>query len=158
MASPIRYSGALALVWTLLFPAIIFAAPSPSSSLESQIQDASRRASLDPRLVKAVIQAESNFNTDAASPKGAVGLMQMMSETAEECGIHDRTHELNHLMGACLCLRKLINRFGGNLKLALAAYNAGTSAVVKYKGIPPYRETQVYVRRVLKIYNRLKLE
>lgn len=133
------------------------ASPAPiSASLNEQIEDAARRASLDPRLVRAVIQVESNFKSSAISPKGAVGLMQMMTETAEECDIHDRTHSMNHLMGACLCLRKLINRYQGDVRLALAAYNAGPKAVKKYRGVPPFPETQKYVKRVLAIYHKLK--
>ena len=130
-----------------------FAATAPiSASLNSLIQDASRRASLDPNLVKAVIQVESNFKTKIESSKGALGLMQLMRPTAEELEVHDRTHALNHLMGACEYLRKMINRYRGDLKLALAAYNAGPHAVDKYKGIPPYPETRQYVKKILRIY------
>lgn len=132
---------------------LALSAPSPiSSSLNAIIQDAARRASLDPRLVKAVIQVESNFKTKIESSKGAKGLMQLMRPTADELDVHDRTHALNHLMGACEYLRKMINRYRGDLKLALAAYNAGPNAVDKYKGIPPYRETREYVKKILKIY------
>jgi soluble lytic murein transglycosylase-like protein len=148
MAFPTTFK--LVLTALLAISAVGMSAISPS--LELQIQDAARRASLDPRLVRAVIKVESNFKKDAVSPKGATGLMQMMSQTAEECEITDRTHELNHLMGACLCLRKLINRYRGNLKLALAAYNAGPSAVARYKGVPPFPETQKYVEKVLRFY------
>ena len=85
-----------------------------------------------------------------------MGLMQVMKDTADQCEIHDTYHAVNHLMGACECLRKLINRYGGDLKLALAAYNAGPKAVDRYRGIPPFAETQDYVVRVLAWYDRLK--
>ncbi len=120
------------------------------------ITEAARRASLDPKLVEAVIAVESNYSRRAVSPKGAQGLMQVIPTTQAECGIAEPYHTVNHLMGATECLRKLINRFRGNVKLALAAYNAGTGAVVKYGGIPPYRETREYVKKVLGTYSRLK--
>jgi len=148
MAYPIPFKRLFLLV---LAPTWVWGA-ALSTGLQEKIIDAARRSSLDPKLVQAVIQVESNFKSNAESPKGAIGLMQMMTATADECGIHDRTHELNHLMGACLCLRKLINRYRGDIKLALAAYNAGPGAVDKYKGIPPYPETRRYVAKILRIY------
>lgn len=153
MASPIPFKALRRYVWLLLVASPLWGAI--PANLRNQIRDAAGRASLDPYLVEAVIQVESNFKPRVESSKGAVGLMQMMSETAEECGIHDRTHELNHLMGACLCLRKLINRYQGDLPKALAAYNAGPRAVDRYRGIPPFRETREYVQRVLGVYRRL---
>jgi soluble lytic murein transglycosylase-like protein len=125
-------------------------------SLLLRIRDAALRSSLDPKLVQAVVQAESNFKSTATSQKGAMGLMQVMPNTADECEIHDPYHAVSNLMGACDCLRKLINRYRGNVSLALAAYNAGPANVDKYKGVPPFRETQAYVKKVLKIYNSLK--
>ncbi len=127
-----------------------------SAQYHSEIGEAARRASLDPKLVEAVVKVESNFFSRAVSPKGAQGLMQVIPRTAEECGIQDPYHTVNHLMGACECLRKLINQYRGNLRLALAAYNAGSGAVRKYGGIPPFRETRDYVAKVLRIYSRLK--
>ncbi len=126
------------------------------SLYRQEIGEAARRASLDPKLVEAVIAVESNYSRKALSPKGAQGLMQVIPTTQAECGIAEPYHTVNHLMGATECLRKLINRFRGNLKLALAAYNAGTGAVVKYNGIPPYPETQLYVKKVLGTYHRLR--
>ena len=130
--------------------------PHAQGDLLAEIKIAAGRASLDPKLVQAVIAVESNYAENAVSPKGAEGLMQVMPATGEECGIQGPYHTMNHLMGACECLRKLINRYRGNLKLALAAYNAGTGAVARYNGVPPYRETQDYVKKVLKTYSRLK--
>jgi soluble lytic murein transglycosylase-like protein len=126
--------------------------------LQREISDAARRASLDPKLVRAVISVESNFNPKAESSKGAMGLMQVRDQTAGECHIHDPFHALNNLMGACECLRMLINRYQGDLKLALAAYNAGPSNVDRFKGIPPFHETREYVRKVLAKYEKYKKE
>ncbi len=128
----------------------------PSSDLLLKIRDAAIRSSLDPMLVEAIVKTESNFSPSAKSPKGALGLMQVMPSTADECEISAPTHALDNLMGACECLRKLINRYRGDLPLALAAYNAGTKAVQRYGGIPPFPETQKYVRRVLSRYDELR--
>lgn len=125
-------------------------------SLHQKIQDAALRSSLDPLLVQAVVQVESGYKPSATSKKGAMGLMQVMPDTADGCDIHDPYNSVNNLMGACECLRKLVNRFGGNMKLALAAYNAGPHNVERYQGIPPFPETVEYVKKVLRIYSNLK--
>ena len=143
----------------LLLALALWAAAATASlptDLAQKIKDAAFRASLDPRLVEAVVAVESNFTPEATSRKGAMGLMQVMPSTADECGIHDAYHALDNLMGACDCLRKLINRYQGNLKLALAAYNAGPAKVDHYRGIPPFPETQAYVKKVLRIYSKLR--
>jgi soluble lytic murein transglycosylase-like protein len=151
MASRTRFN----LAYPLIFLALLqVAAVKPSLLL--RIRDAAMRSSLDPKLVQAVVQAESNFKPRATSDKGAMGLMQVMPTTADECEIHDPYHAVNNLMGACDCLRKLINRYRGNVSFALAAYNAGPSNVDKYHGVPPFRETQAYVKKVMKIYDSLK--
>jgi len=124
--------------------------------LSQKIHDAATRASLDPHLVEAIIKVESNFSAKATSKKGAMGLMQVTEATADQCEIHDPYHEVDNLMGACEYLRLLMNRYQGNLKLALAAYNAGPSNVDRYKGIPPFPETQSYVQQVLSLYEKLK--
>ncbi len=145
------------LIILLFIAPVAFSSPLPhGSDLLAEIHLAAKRAALDPKLVQALIAVESNYSEKAVSPKGAEGLMQVMPATGEECGIQQAFHTMNHLMGACECLRKLINQYRGNLKLALAAYNAGSGAVARYGGIPPYRETQDYVKKVLKIYSRLK--
>lgn len=132
---------------------ILLASPHP---LDERIQDAAIRSALDPALVKAVIQVESNFKSKATSHKGAKGLMQVMPKTAEALGIQEPFHPTDNLMGACDYLRKLINRYRGNLELALAAYNAGPSNVERFGGIPPFKETQNYVSKVMKLYKELK--
>jgi soluble lytic murein transglycosylase-like protein len=109
------------------------------------------RLSVQPALVKAVIAAESNFDPAAVSHKGAQGLMQLMPATADAMGIEDPLYPPDNVLGGTRYLRRMIDRYG-DLERALAAYNAGPKAVDRYGGIPPYRETQAYVRRVLTYY------
>jgi len=105
---------------------------------------------LDHRLVKSVIEVESCFDAYAVSRVGARGLMQLMPATAKELGVSEPFNARQNIRGGTSYLRKMMNRFDGDVKLALAAYNAGPGAVEKYKGIPPYKETQSYVKRILK--------
>jgi soluble lytic murein transglycosylase-like protein len=111
---------------------------------------------VDPALVKAVIKTESNFNHRAVSPKGAQGLMQLMPSTAYALQVPDSFHPDNNVEGGVKYLRYLIELFRNDLSLALAAYNAGENAVIKHRGIPPYRETQNYVQRVLSQYQQYR--
>ncbi|NBT57493.1 lytic transglycosylase domain-containing protein [bacterium] len=134
-----------------------FAFPAPHD-LDQRIQDAAMRSALDPSLIKAVVQVESNFESRATSRKGAMGLMQVMPKTAEAQGIRQPYHVSENLMGACDYLRSLINRYRGNLRWALAAYNAGPKNVEKYRGVPPFKETKLYVNKVMALYQRFKKE
>ena len=111
---------------------------------------------LDPLLLKSVIAEESNFNPRAVSPKGAMGLMQLMPGTAVWLGVKDFFSAAENVQGGALYLRPLLERYRGDLVKALAAYNAGPARVDRYGGIPPYAETQSYVRRVIERFNRLK--
>jgi len=111
---------------------------------------------VDPALVKAVIKTESNFNHRAVSPKGAQGLMQLMPSTAYALQVPDSFHPDNNVEGGVKYLRYLMELFRNDLSLALAAYNAGENAVIKHRGIPPYRETQNYVQRVLSQYQQYR--
>lgn len=120
------------------------------------IAKASQKYNVEPALIKAVIKAESNFNHRAVSPKGARGLMQLMPATASSLQVQDSFHPENNIEGGVRYLRYLIKYFNGNLPLALAAYNAGENAVIRYGGIPPYRETQTYVQRVLSYVDTFK--
>jgi soluble lytic murein transglycosylase-like protein len=114
---------------------------------EELVREHSQRQSLRPELVRAVIQVESGFNPGATSPKGAMGLMQLMPQTARSLGVFNAYDPAENIRGGTTYLRQLIDKFGTE-QLALAAYNAGPGAVDKYDGIPPYRETKDYVRKV----------
>lgn len=109
---------------------------------------------VDPTLVKAIIAIESCFDRRAVSTVGAEGLMQLMPTTAKELGIHNSFDATNNIRGGVLYFSRMLSRFNYNVELALAAYNAGPNAVEKYGGIPPYSETQKYVKKVLKQYSK----
>lgn len=117
------------------------------------ISKAADKFKLDSALIKAIIKAESNFNHKAVSPVGAQGLMQLMPKTASYLNVDDSFHPEKNIEGGARYLSYLMKTYRGNLPLALAAYNAGEKAVAKYNyNIPPYKETQNYVRRVLSFY------
>jgi soluble lytic murein transglycosylase-like protein len=122
----------------------------------SEIEQAARLYNVDPALVRAVIHAESGFNLHARSPKGAVGLMQLMPATARQLGVADPRHPRENIRGGARYLAEMLVRFRNDVSLATAAYNAGPQAVQKYAGIPPYTETQVYVQRVRILHQRYK--
>jgi soluble lytic murein transglycosylase-like protein len=115
---------------------------------EPLIQEHAARQSLRPELVRAVIQVESGFNSRALSPKGAMGLMQLMPETARSLGVNNPWDAAQNIRGGTRYLRILLDQHDGDEQLALAAYNAGPGAVAKYGRIPPYRETTNYVKKV----------
>jgi soluble lytic murein transglycosylase-like protein len=118
------------------------------------ITKAANKFKLDSALIKAVIKAESNFNHRAVSPVGAQGLMQLMPKTASDLKVEDSFHPEKNIEGGARYLRYLLNTYKGDLTLALAAYNAGEKAVAKYNyNVPPYRETQNYVKRVYSFYD-----
>ena len=112
------------------------------------IAEAADKYNLDPSMIKAVMQAESAFNALAVSPVGALGLMQLMPAVAEELGADDPMDPRQNIMAGSRHLRQLLNSHRGNVKLALASYNAGPGNVAKYRGIPPFKETRNYVRKV----------
>ncbi len=125
-------------------------------SYEPYISEVSNLYGVDENLIKAVIKAESDFNPAAISRKGAIGLMQLMPETADELKVRDPFDPKENLEGGVKYLKYLIDYFNGNIELALAAYNAGPEAVIKYGGIPPYPETRRYVKKVVEIFRRIK--
>jgi len=116
------------------------------------INTACDRHGVDPSLVHALVKVESGFNPDALSKKGAMGLMQLMPQTAVEMNVRNTFNPNENIDGGVKYLRYLIDRYEGNLSLALAAYNSGETAVKKWGTVPPYRETQNYVRRIMKLY------
>lgn len=120
--------------------------------LRGLAEAAARKHRLDPALVLAVVSVESAFRPDAVSPKGAQGLMQLMPGTAASLGVRDPFDPEQNLDGGVRYLRGLVEQYGGNLIKALAAYNAGSGAVSRHGGVPPYRETREYVKRVLRRY------
>jgi soluble lytic murein transglycosylase-like protein len=125
--------------------------PPPENAFDSLILISAREHQVEPALVKAVIAAESNFKPLAVSRVGAQGLMQLMPATAASLGVENAFHPRQNVDGGTRYLRAMLDRYG-DVRRALAAYNAGPSAVDRYKGIPPYRETKQYVLRVLHYY------
>ncbi|MEA3471103.1 MAG: lytic transglycosylase domain-containing protein [Thermodesulfobacteriota bacterium] len=122
------------------------------------IKKAADRYEIDPALVKAIIMAESNYNPRAISKTGARGLMQLMPATAEALGVEDCFNPEHNIRGGVRYFRQLLNRFDGNIELALAAYNAGSRKVRKYNGIPPFKATQIYIEKVSAYYELYKKE
>ncbi|MBL8383593.1 MAG: lytic transglycosylase domain-containing protein [Burkholderiales bacterium] len=145
--------------YRLLFPGVCVAAPDPPPAplpvapYAQQIDSAARAAGVDPALVHALVAVESAYRPAAVSPKGAVGLMQLLPATAERYGVTNLTDVPENLKAGTRHLRNLIDAFGDRLDLALAAYNAGEGAVRRHRNaVPPYRETRQYVPAVLQRY------
>jgi soluble lytic murein transglycosylase-like protein len=126
-----------------------------STPFEQRVIAAATREGLDPALVLAVVEVESRQATDAVSPKGAVGLLQVLPETAAEIGFPDAADPARNLKAGCRYLAALLESFGGDVELALAAYNAGPGAVRRWGTVPPYRETRTFIARVSAVYQRL---
>jgi soluble lytic murein transglycosylase-like protein len=113
------------------------------------IQEYARRYRVEPALVKAIINVESRFDARAVSRRGACGLMQLMPRTARAHGVRDPRNPRENVRAGVSHLRSLLDRFGNDVRLAVAAYNSGAAAVRSHRGLPPYRETRLYVARVL---------
>jgi soluble lytic murein transglycosylase len=120
------------------------------------IRQASKRFGLDPSLIKAVIKAESDFDSEAVSRVGAQGLMQLMPQTADAMNVGDPFDPEENIFGGARYLSQLLKRFKNNKMLALAAYNAGPEAVETHKGVPPYSETRTFIKRVINYYNSFR--
>jgi soluble lytic murein transglycosylase-like protein len=133
---------------------VIFQLKGDISLYDNLIARTSERYRVDSALVKAIIKAESNFNHQAVSPVGAQGLMQLMPSTAASLRVKDSFHPETNIDGGVRYIRYLMNLFNGNLPLVLAAYNAGENAVIRHNNrVPPYPETQTYVKRVLNYFD-----
>jgi soluble lytic murein transglycosylase-like protein len=126
-------------------------------TFESIIQQAAEHHQVDLALIKAIIMAESSFNPRAVSERGAVGLMQLMPQTAMSLGVKDCFNPEHNIHAGVKYFKQLLNRFEGDIKLALAAYNAGSRKVKEYHGVPPFKATQQYIKKVLIYYDDYKL-
>ena len=131
--------------------------PSKIEGIPGLVQAASDRYQVDADFVNSVIHAESGFNPRARSPKGALGLMQLMPQTASRLGVGNVYEPRDNIEGGTRYLRQLLEHYNGDAIKALAAYNAGPQRVDQYQGVPPYRETRSYVRRIIVDFNRKKL-
>jgi soluble lytic murein transglycosylase-like protein len=138
-----------------LFPRSRATRPGNPRLYEAHIQRAASRYEMDPLLIKAVIKAESNFDCQAVSAKGAKGLMQLMPETAADLNVWNPFDPQENIFGGTNYLRQMMTRFGGDLRLALAAYNAGPGRVEAARGIPLIPETQQYVAKVIQHYRQM---
>lgn len=127
-----------------------------SADIKEVVANASGKQNLDPDFVNSVIHAESGFNPHAVSRKGAQGLMQLMPQTANNLGVKDAFNPQANVEAGTKYLRELLERYNFNIAKALAAYNAGPGRVDRYKGVPPYFETQAYIARIIRDFNRKK--
>jgi Transglycosylase SLT domain len=121
--------------------------------VDAAIEQAAARHNVDPNLVRSVVKVESNFNPNAVSRKGAMGLMQLMPSTARSLNVANPFDPQQNVDAGVRHLRRLLDSYGGNVSLSLAAYNAGSGAVARSAGVPHFRETQNYVRRITNLYN-----
>ncbi|MEZ4704818.1 MAG: lytic transglycosylase domain-containing protein [Bdellovibrionota bacterium] len=123
------------------------------NEIHTLIDEAAQRHGVDPNLIRAIVRTESDFNVRAVSHKGAMGLMQLMPDTADHLGVDNAYSAKQNIDGGVRFIKTLLTKFNGNLDLALAAYNAGETAVDRFGGIPPFPETIQYVEKVKKYYS-----
>ncbi|MEW6266687.1 MAG: lytic transglycosylase domain-containing protein [Thermodesulfobacteriota bacterium] len=131
----------------------ILAPTSPVNQFDAMIKQVADKHKVSPALVKALIQAESNFNPHAVSPFGAIGLMQVLPETARTVGVNDPLDPKSNIIAGVRYLKSLLDMFEDDETMALAAYNSGPASVLKFGGIPPYPQTRIFVNRVMFYYH-----
>ena len=127
-------------------------------NLKPIIEEVAQKYGQDPKLIQSIISRESNFNSNAVSPKGAIGLMQLMPQTAKRFNVKDPFNTKDNIEGGVAYLDYLMKLFDNDLELALAAYNAGENNVMNYSGIPPFKETKNYVKNVINSYKGERIE
>lgn len=125
---------------------------SSATDLDAYFEEAAQKYNVDVKLLKAIAHAESNYNPNATSSSGAMGVMQLMPSTAKSLGITDAYNARDNIMGGAKVISDHLSRYDGDLSLALAAFNAGSGNVAKYGGVPPFTETQNYIKKVLSYY------
>lgn len=125
---------------------------SSNKEINHIVREAAQKYNVDEKLIHSIIKVESNYNPHAKSSAGAVGLMQLMPGTARELGVSDRYNMTQNIFGGTKYIGKMLAQYKGNIQLALAAYNAGPGNVKKHGGIPPFKETQNYIQKVMKQY------
>ena len=138
--------------------AALAVAPVPPEQIDALVNQNAAIWQVDPSLIKAVIANESSFNANATSSVGAQGLMQLMPETGAAMGVRNAYDPAQNIAGGTRYLRSLLDKFNGDTRLAVAAYNAGPGAVEKYNGVPPYAETRSYVDNVLGSFDRYRAQ
>lgn len=157
LSTPPLPTSAAAKVLTLAPQSGIKPQPLTAASLTDLVNGAGERNQIDPAFITSVIRAESGFNSRAVSKKGAQGLMQLMPQTAGELGVKNPFDPNANVEGGSRYLRELLEKYNFDVVKALAAYNAGPKRVDRYRGVPPYYETQAYIARIIRDFNRQKL-
>ena len=151
-----RFTVFFIFIFPLICGADLYDWEKSKDSLDSIISLASYQYRVPESLIRAIIRVESNFNHKAVSHAGAEGLMQIMPDTAKKLGVKNSFSIRQNVLAGTRYFRELLNEFSGDLELAIAAYNAGSSIVKKFNKIPPYKETQKFVRLVLKYYKKFE--